>query len=309
MFLDGKSVLITGGTGSLGHALVKRLVDTDVELRVFSRDEAKQDAMRQLYPKVDYITGDIRDPVALTDAMEGADYVFHAAALKQVPNCERFPVEAIRTNTLGALNLAEAAKKCRPRAVIAISTDKAVEPLNTMGLTKALMERIVLSRDTPEMMVVRYGNVIGSRGSVVPLFLDCIANGRSLPITNRHMTRFLFCLSDAVDLLLRVAEDGVGGQLWVKKMPAATVDTIAQACLKFRGQERRSTEQFGIRPGEKMHEVLVTSDERRRAKETGEHFIIYQGFEVFGTMDEYTSENTERLDVDGVVKLLEKAGL
>lgn len=313
-FLDGLTVLITGGTGSFGRTILDRLVGTNVGcIRVFSRDEAKQDAMRDLYAdRVEFVTGDVRDAQSVEEAMRGCDYVFHAAALKQVPNCERFPMEAVKTNVLGAANVVRAAKTCGVLALVAISTDKAVEPLNTMGLTKALMERIVLGGEKRpcRMLAVRYGNVVGSRGSVVPLFLNRISRGLPLPVTHPEMTRFLLCLQDAADLVIEAAHIGRGCELWVRKMPAATVQTIAAACQKLKGSNL-PVEEIGIRSGEKMHEVLVSQDEMRRADERPDHFVIgaehveEQTYRHF----EYTSANTDRLDVDAVVALLRKAGL
>jgi UDP-N-acetylglucosamine 4,6-dehydratase/5-epimerase len=310
-FLVGKTVLVTGGTGSFGRTIVDRLTSTEVRrVRVFSRDEAKQEDMRQKYEKhVDFITGDVRDQESLTRAMDGADYVFHAAALKQVPNCERFPMEAVRTNVFGAENLVRAARSCGPRAVVALSTDKAVEPLNTMGLTKALMERILLSSHPPgvRMICVRYGNVVGSRGSVVPLFLKCLDAGEPLPITHPEMTRFLLTLEESVDLVLHAASEGRDGDLWVRKMPAATVETIVTACSLLRGNVGLATKKVGIRPGEKMHEVLVSADEMRKAESLDDHFVIRAGYTSGGP--EYTSSSTVQLDTDQVVEMLRRAGL
>lgn len=313
-FLDSKVVLVTGGTGSFGRTIVERLLRTEVRrVRVFSRDEAKQEDMRQKYPlgRVEYITGDVRDERSLTDAMDGCDYVFHAAALKQVPNCERFPMEAVRTNVLGAENLVRAARACGPRTVVALSTDKAVEPLNAMGLTKALMERILLSSRVPgvRMVCVRYGNVVGSRGSVVPLFLKCIDEGKQqLPVTHPEMTRFLLTLEESVELVLMAAQLGKDGELWVRKMPGATIKTIARACWMLRGLSGSASEIVGVRPGEKMHEVLVSADEMRRARDLGDHYVIGKG-EGQGLYDEYTSDSTQQLDVVQVVELLRGAGL
>jgi UDP-N-acetylglucosamine 4,6-dehydratase/5-epimerase len=317
-FLEGRTVLITGGTGSFGKTILERLVKSHVrQIRVFSRDEAKQDQLRDHYSdqrgRVDFVTGDVRDLSSLRNAMEGADYVFHAAALKQVPNCERFPMEAVRTNVLGAANLLQAVNDCMPLGVVAISTDKAVEPLNVMGLTKALMERIVLSRTSrrhSKVVAVRYGNVVGSRGSVIPLFLGHIAAGRSLPVTHPDMTRFLFCLQDSVDLVLKAVNSGRDGELWVKKMPSSTVMTIAEACLKLKGAHL-PIETVGVRPGEKMHEILVSVDEMSRAREDVEHFVISPDRQEHSSKEphEYSSANTERLGVDQVVELMLKAGL
>lgn len=311
-FLHGKVVLVTGGTGSFGRTIVEQLLMTDCrKIRVFSRDEAKQEDMRQKFQHVEFITGDVRDARSLIDAMYGCDYVFHAAALKQVPNCERFPMEAIRTNVLGAENLVRAARACGPRAVVALSTDKAVEPLNAMGLTKALMERILLSSRLPsgKMVCVRYGNVVGSRGSVVPLFLRCIDESVELPITHPEMTRFLLTLEESVELVLAAAEHGKHGELWVRKMPAATVEAIARACWALRGGTGRPlTRTVGVRPGEKMHEVLVSADEMVRARDWENHFVIGREGQDHERLA-YTSENTDRLGVDQVVELLKKARL
>lgn len=311
-FLEDKTVLVTGGTGSFGRTILDRLLLTEVgRIRIFSRDEAKQDAMREIYedPRVEFVTGDVRDLSSVTDAMQRVQYVFHAAALKQVPNCERFPLEAINTNVLGAANVVAAAKVCRPIALVAISTDKAVEPLNTMGLTKALMERLVLGSQIygTRTVCVRYGNVVGSRGSVVPMFLKRLGEGRVLPITHPDMTRFLLCLEDAADLVLDAARVGKSGELWVRKMPAATVDSIARACVELRGVSGWSSEVVGVRPGEKMHEVLVSADEMLRSDDVPGHFVIKQQ-RTGREPGEYTSANTERLDVDSVVALLRRAG-
>ena len=305
-------VLVTGGTGSFGHTIVRRLLsEPDVDtIRVFSRDETKQDLMREEYndSRLVMITGDVRDPESIDSAMRGAHYVFHAAALKQVPNCERFPVEAIRTNTLGSENVRRAAVRCQPKAVVAISTDKACAPINVMGLSKAMMERVFLRELEPKVrtrfVCVRYGNVIGSRGSVIPLFLRRVKEGRPFPITDPTMTRFLLDLDEAVELSMAAVLHGQHGELWVKKMPAATIETIAEAV----GGLGYPQERIGIRPGEKLHEVLVNEEEMRRTEDRGEHFII--GVSGGGFREtEYSSRNTERLDVAGVRQLLLKAGL
>ena len=312
MSLSG-TVLVTGGTGSFGHTIVRRLLaESNVEMiRVFSRDETKQDAMREEYgnnPKLELVTGDVRDYESVESAMKGVRWVFHAAALKQVPNCERFPIEALRTNSLGAENVRRAAARCGIEAVVALSTDKACSPINAMGLSKAMMERIFL-RDleagtTTRFVCIRYGNVTGSRGSVVPLFLSRIAQDKPLPITDANMTRFLLDLDEAVELAMVAVTQGQHGELWVKKMPAATIETIAEAV----GGLGYPRELIGVRPGEKMHEVLVNEEEMRRTEDRGEHFVIG----VYGggfRETEYSSRNTERLDVAGVRQLLLKAGL
>lgn len=314
---DRCTVLITGGTGSFGKTILARLVQTDVgHIRVFSRDEAKQDTLREQYAddhRLEFFTGDIRDLESVTEAMEGCQYVFHAAALKQVPNCERFPLEAVRTNVMGAANVLQAAKQTRPLSVVAISTDKASLPLCSMGLTKALMERILLNcrSDSVRLVCVRYGNVVGSRGSVVPLFLERVKLGKPLPITDPGMTRFLLCLDQAVDLVFMASRHGRNGELWVRKMPASTVRDLAIAC----SSPDYPTINIGIRPGEKLHETLVSSDEMRRAVELDDHFIICppKSSRLDGNRSnviaDYTSENTTRLTVEQIRTLLHRAGL
>jgi UDP-N-acetylglucosamine 4,6-dehydratase/5-epimerase len=313
MSLSG-TVLVTGGTGSFGHTIVRRLlVESDIEtIRVFSRDETKQDAMREEYgnsPKLELVTGDVRDYESVESAMRGARWVFHAAALKQVPNCERFPIEALRTNSLGAENVRRAAARCGVEAVVALSTDKACSPINAMGLSKAMMERVFLrSRESGTLtrfVCIRYGNVTGSRGSVVPLFLGRIAQNKPLPITDPQMTRFLLDLDEAVELAMVALMQGQHGELWVKKIPAATIATIAEAV----GGLGYPQELIGVRLGEKMHEVLVNEEEMRRTEDRGEHFVVgSHSRDHYGTT-EYSSRNTERLDVAGVRHLLSKAEL
>ena len=305
-----KIVLVTGGTGSFGQVIVRKLLESGVEeVRVLSRDEAKQDAMREAFSngRISFITGDVRDASTVFSAMRGAEYVFHAAALKQVPNCERYPIEAVRTNVLGSENVRAAALELGGRTVVAISTDKACSPINAMGLTKALMERIFLREEGEECGVkfvcVRYGNVIGSRGSVVPLFLDRIRRGLPLPVTHPGMTRFLLLLPEAVDTALQAALEGAHGELWVRKMPAATINTLGDAIAEF-GYPRVA---IGIRPGEKMHEVLVNEDEMRRAADAGTHYVI--GQQSGSLSGEYTSANTQRLSVEECRELLERAGM
>lgn len=299
----GSVVLVTGGTGSFGQVIVRQLLDAGAsEVRVLSRDEAKQDAMREQFAddRIVFITGDVRDASTVAASVKGARYVFHAAALKQVPNCERHPMEAIRTNALGSENVRAAALQYEPDTVVAISTDKACAPINTMGLTKALMERIFLQKkaNATKFVCVRYGNVIGSRGSIIPLFLDRIRRGRPLPITNPGMTRFLLRLPEAVETALKAAELGNHGELWVRKMPAATVGDLASAIAPD-GYPR---ELIGVRPGEKLHEVLVNEDEMRRATDLQDHYVI--GAEHTRLAGEYTSENTERLSVEEIRRVL-----
>lgn len=303
---SGSEVLVTGGTGSFGQIIVRRLLElAAARIRILSRDEAKQDAMREALAddRLHFITGDVRDKETVVSAMNNAEYVFHAAALKQVPNCERFPLEAVRTNVLGSANVRAAALECQPRVVVAISTDKACSPINAMGLTKALMEKVFLTgeRVRPRFVCVRYGNVVGSRGSVVPLFLERIRKGAQIPITHPDMTRFLLCLPQAVDTAMQAALEADHGDVWVRKMPAATVQSIALAVAPI-GYPMAVV---GVRPGEKMHEVLVNEEEMRRAEDRGDHYVI--GATQTQLTGEYTSKNTERLDVDGVRDLLRQA--
>lgn len=308
------SVLVTGGTGSFGQVIVRQLLDAGAsEVRVLSRDEAKQDIMRERFAndRLVFITGDVRDADTVVSAMENTEYVFHAAALKQVPNCERHPMEAIRTNTLGSENVRVAALRCMPRSVVAISTDKACSPINTMGLSKALMERLFLQETRADLaaphtrfVCVRYGNVIGSRGSVIPLFAERIRQGRPIPITDANMTRFLLRLPEAVETALHAATVGRQGDLWVRKMPAATVGDIARAMAPS-----HPILVVGVRPGEKTHEVLVNEDEMRRASDRGSHYVIgsRDPDEPAVLLDEYTSANTERLTVGALRELLKQA--
>jgi UDP-N-acetylglucosamine 4,6-dehydratase len=312
-------VLVTGGTGSFGRTIVRRLLaESGVEtIRVFSRDEGKQDALREEHggnPRIELVTGDVRDPESIESAMRGTHWVFHAAALKQVPNCERFPVEALRTNALGSENVRRAAVRCRPEAVVAISTDKACAPINAMGISKAMMERILLRSQEPgtstRFVCVRYGNVLGSRGSVVPLFLDRVRRHLPLPITDPTMTRFLLDLDEAVEMSLAAILGGRHGQVWVRKMPAATIDDIAAAVSPCPDYPR---EIVGVRPGEKMHEVLVNEEEMRRTEERGNLFIIepeVRASEIVSpSVREYTSRSTEQLSAQHVRRMLERAGL
>ena len=312
-------VLVTGGTGSFGRTIVRRLLaEPGVEtIRVFSRDEGKQDALREEHngnPRIELVTGDVRDPGSVESAMRDARWVFHAAALKQVPNCERFPIEALRTNALGSENVRRAAILCRPEAVVAISTDKACAPINAMGISKAMMERILLRAQDPgtstRFVCVRYGNVLGSRGSVIPLFLDRVRQGRPIPITDPTMTRFLLDLNEAVEMSLAAILGGRHGQIWVRKMPAATIADLAAAVSPRQDYPR---EHVGVRPGEKMHEVLVNEEEMRRTEERGDLFVIEPKMRALDlaipSVREYTSRNTEQLSANGVYRMLERAGL
>lgn len=334
MFKD-KVLLITGGTGSFGNAVLRRFLKSDLkEIRIFSRDEKKQDDMRHeyqaLYPdyanKIKYYIGDVRDYKSIDDAMDGVDFVFHAAALKQVPSCEFFPVEAVRTNVLGANNVLEAAINHQVKKVIVLSTDKAAYPINAMGMTKALMEKVAVAkgRNLGEGQTVicrtRYGNVMASRGSVIPLFAQQIKDGKPLTITNPEMTRFMMTLDDAVNLVLYAFEHGKQGDLFVQKAPAATIGTLAKAVCKYMGAEE-NIKHIGTRHGEKLYEVLVTKEEMLNAEDLGNYFRIsadernlnydkYEdsGNDMLNNIEEYNSHNTERLDVDGMVELLKKLG-
>ena len=305
--LDGAVVLITGGTGSFGNRVAGFIERQHVrEIRIFSRDEKKQWEMQQRHRDYRYFIGDIRDRDSLTTAVKGVDYIFHAAALKQVPSCEMYPVEALKTNVEGAVNLCAAARSAGVRVVVALSTDKAVKPVNAMGMTKALMEKIVsaqnqFANDTV-YCCVRYGNVMGSRGSVIPLFKRQIDEGRPLTLTDPAMTRFLMTLDQSVDLVIHAMTAARGGEIFVRKAPASTVRDLASAMVRkySKAGADHPMRCVGIRPGEKMHEVLVNEYEMRRAEDTGDFFTIHPEYDSGKLMEvplgtEYTSENTVRL--------------
>lgn len=332
----GKVLLVTGGTGSFGNAVVNRFLTSDIkEIRILSRDEKKQDDMRHLlqlkYPevahKVKFYIGDVRDYNSIVGAFRGVDYVFHAAALKQVPSCEFYPMEAVKTNVIGSNNVISACVANGIKKAIFLSTDKAAYPINAMGMTKALMEKNVIARSRqmeagdPILCLTRYGNVMASRGSVIPLFCDQIAEGKKLTITNPDMTRFMMTLEDAVDLVLYAFEHGEQGDLFVQKAPAATIETLAKAVLELKGSDVGYSI-IGTRHGEKLYEVLVTTEEMLRAESLPGFYRIhadnrnlnYDNFYTKGnrdleTIDQYTSHNTERLDVEGMKKLLLKLDL
>ena len=328
LFTD-KVLLITGGTGSFGNAVLKRFLDSDLrEIRIFSRDEKKQDDMRKRYnnTKLKFYVGDVRDPHSISDAMEGVDFVFHAAALKQVPSCEFFPLQAVQTNVIGTANVLDAAVEKKVKKVIVLSTDKAAYPINAMGMSKALMEKVAVAkgRNVGENGTIicrtRYGNVMGSRGSVIPLFKKQIAAGEPLTITNPEMTRFMMTLNDAVDLVIYAFEHGEQGDLFVQKAPAATIETLAEAVKKMENANS-DIKHIGTRHGEKLYEVLATKEEMLNAEDLGEYFRVpadnrdlnYNKYEVHGdeslnNVEEYTSHNTGRLDVDGMIELLIKMG-
>ena len=334
--LEQKILLITGGTGSFGNAVLRRFLTTDIrEIRILSRDEKKQDDMRhayqELYPqhaeKIKFYIGDVRDYGSIAPAFRGVDYVFHAAALKQVPSCEFYPMEAVKTNVAGSDNVISACVENHVKKAIFLSTDKAAYPINAMGMTKAVMEKNVIARSRqmlpgdPVLCLTRYGNVMASRGSVIPLFCDQIDEGKPLTITNPNMTRFMMTLSDAVDLVLYAFEHGEQGDLFVLKAPAATTETLAQAVLELK-HSNLGTTIIGTRHGEKLFEVLVTAEEMMRAEELPGFFRIpadnrdlnydnyfSKGNPEFGKIEQYTSHNTHRLNVEEMKQLLLKLKL
>ena len=326
----GKTLMITGGTGSFGNAVLKRFLDTDIkEIRVFSRDEKKQEDMRIKYKtdKIKFYIGDVRDYRSIDDAMDGVDYIFHAAALKQVPSCEFFPVQAVKTNVLGTENVLEAAINHNVKKVIVLSTDKAAYPINAMGMSKAMMEKVAVAkgRDLKEGQTVicrtRYGNVMASRGSVIPLFCEQIEAGKPLTVTNPEMTRFMMTLEDAVDLVIYAFEHGEQGDLFVQKAPAATIDTLAKAVKELKNSDV-PINCIGTRHGEKLYEVLVTKEEMVNAEDMGDYYripadnrnlnyqkYVDQGNEEEKKIEDYNSHNTRRLDVEGMKELLLKLDL
>lgn len=329
MFKD-KVLLITGGTGSFGNAVLKRFLETDIkEIRIFSRDEKKQEDMRIKYKndKIKFYIGDVRDYRSIEDAMDGVDYIFHAAALKQVPSCEFYPVQAVKTNVLGTENVLEAAINHNVKKVIVLSTDKAAYPINAMGMSKAMMEKVAVAkgRDLREDQTVicrtRYGNVMASRGSVIPLFCEQIKENKPLTITNPEMTRFMMTLEDAVDLVIYAFEHGKQGDLFVQKAPAATIDTLAKAVKELKHSDV-PINCIGTRHGEKLYEVLVTKEEMVNAIDMGDYYripadnrnlnyqkYVDQGNANLDNIDDYNSHNTRRLDVEGMKELLLKLDL
>jgi UDP-N-acetylglucosamine 4,6-dehydratase/5-epimerase len=323
-------VLITGGTGTFGEAAVVRLLAVGAkEIRIFSRDEKKQDDMRKRYrcASLKFYLGDVRSEQSLVDAMAGVDYVFHAAALKQVPSCEFYPLEALRTNALGAANVLDAAMVNRVKTTVVLSTDKAVYPINAMGITKAMMEKLMVAKSRVGagrgiiFCGTRYGNVMGSRGSVIPLFISQIKEGRPLTITDPHMTRFMMSIEGAIDLVLYAFEHAQPGDIFVKKAPGATVDVLARALVKlFKADNPIQT--IGTRHGEKKYESLLTREERARAEDHGEYYRVpadgrnldyelffSEGEESLSQFEDYTSDNTEILDLDGMTDVLLKMPL
>jgi len=323
MFND-KTILISGGTGTFGNAVLGRLRNSDVaEIRVFSRDEKKQDDMRQRWadPRIKFYIGDVRNEQSLKDAMAGVDFVFHAAALKQVPSCEFFPIEAVRTNVLGAENVLNAAIAAGVKRVIVLSTDKAVYPINAMGISKAMMEKLAVakSRVAGQSTVIcctRYGNVMGSRGSVVPLFIRQIQAGQPLTVTDPHMTRFMMSIGGAVDLVLWAFDHGNPGDVFVLKAPAATLETLAQAIRQVFKTDS-PIQIIGTRHGEKLYETLLTREEMAVAEDMGDYYRVaadnrdlnYRlyfdtGRSEVSVKDDYNSHNTKRLSVDEMAEIL-----
>ena len=336
MNLANTVLLITGGTGSFGHAVLDRFLTTDIrEIRILSRDEKKQDDMRHAYQKwnpqyadkIKFYIGDVRDYRSIAPAFRGVDFVFHAAALKQVPSCEFFPMEAVKTNIIGSDNVISACMKNGVKKAVFLSTDKAAYPINVMGMTKAIMEKNVIARSRqmlpgdPVLCLTRYGNVMASRGSVIPLFCQQIDEGKPLTVTNPDMTRFMMTLEDAVDLVLYAFKHGEQGDLFVQKAPAATIETLAQAVLELKHSDL-STTIIGTRHGEKLFEVLVTAEEMMRAEDLPGFFRIpadnrdlnydnyfSKGNPEFGKIEQYTSHNTHRLNVEEMKQLLLKLKL
>ncbi len=321
----GKTLLITGGTGTFGNAVLKRFLKTEIkEIRIFSRDEKKQEDQRLFYksPKMKFYIGDVRAPDSLAAAMTGVDYVFHAAALKQVPSCEFFPMEALRTNTIGAENVLSAAVAKGVKKAIILSTDKAVYPINAMGLSKALMEKVMIAKaqqvgDGGTILCgTRYGNVMASRGSVIPLFIELIKAGKPLTVTDPEMTRFMMSIDDAVDLVLYAFNHGRPGDMFVQKSPAATIETLARALKKIFKADN-PVKIIGTRHGEKRHETLLTREEMAKVEDLGGYYRIpadnrglnynlyfSEGEKKIALLEDYNSSNTRRLDVDGMAELL-----
>ncbi|WP_276516781.1 polysaccharide biosynthesis protein [Sphingopyxis granuli] len=323
---SGRTLLVTGGTGSFGNAVLRRFLDSDIaEIRIFSRDEKKQDDMRKRYnhPKLKFHIGDVRDYGSVVNVVRGADFIFHAAALKQVPSCEFHPLEAVKTNVLGTENVLEAAINSGVRRVICLSTDKAVYPINAMGISKAMMEKVAVAKSRSSSGTVicatRYGNVMASRGSVIPLFADQIRAGAPITITDPHMTRFMMTLDDAVELVLYAFQNGNPGDIFVQKAPAATIATLAEAMCKLVGVPDHPVNEIGTRHGEKLFEVLLSREEMAAAEDLGDYFrvapdlrdlnygkYVEEGEKGISQAEDYNSHNTTRLDAEGMTKLLLK---
>lgn len=325
MFTD-EILLITGGTGSFGNAVLRRFLDSDLrEIRILSRDEKKQDDMRKHYhnSKLKFYIGDVRDYQSILGAVRGADFIFHAAALKQVPSCEFHPLEAVKTNVLGTENVLEAAISCGVKRVICLSTDKAVYPINAMGISKAMMEKVAVAKSRNSNATVicatRYGNVMASRGSVIPLFVEQVRAGRPITVTDPNMTRFMMTLDDAVDLVLYAFKNGSPGDIYVQKAPAATIETLAQAMIDLMRAPQHEIRVIGTRHGEKLYEVLLSREEMAAAQDLGAYFrvppdlrdlnygkFVEHGESRISVAEDYNSHNTTRLDVAAMKALLMK---
>lgn len=326
MFTD-RILLITGGTGTFGNAVLNRFLETDIkEIRIFSRDEKKQDEMRNALksPKVKFYLGNVRDYDSIAPAMQNVDLVFNAAALKQVPSCEFFPLEAVRTNALGAENVMNSALACKVKNMIVLSTDKAVYPINAMGMSKALMEKMMIAKartygSTSTIFCgTRYGNVMGSRGSVIPLFINQILTGVPITVTDPNMTRFMMSIDDALDLVVYAFQHGQPGDIFVQKAPAATIETLANA-LKKLFNKKSEIRSIGTRHGEKLYETLLTREEMTRAEDLGRYYRIpadvrdlnyacyfTEGQAEVSGQEDYNSHNTQQLDEDDLIELLRK---
>jgi UDP-glucose 4-epimerase len=328
---NGKTLLVTGGTGSFGNAVMRRFLKSDVgEIRIFSRDEKKQDDCRKRYSdrRLKFYIGDVRDYASVVNAMRGVDFVFNAAALKQVPSCEFFPLEAVKTNVLGTENVIEAAVNCGVRRVVCLSTDKAVYPINAMGISKAMMEKVMVAKSRALVgtgMVAcgtRYGNVMASRGSVIPLFVRQVLAGQPITITDPEMTRFMMTLDDAVDLVLYAFEHGNNGEIFVQKAPAATISTLTKAILQLLGRPDHPVRVIGTRHGEKLYEALLSREEMLASEDLGGYFRVRpdmrdlnygkffeEGESKLSASEDYNSHNTHRLDVEGMKVLLLKLSI
>ncbi len=322
-YFKNKIILITGGTGSFGNAMVKKIMlMKPKEIRIFSRDEKKQDDMRKKFndKKLKFFIGDIRDQKSIEQAVVGADYIFHAAALKQVPSCEFYPMEAVKTNIIGVDNLLNEAIKSKVKKIVCLSTDKAVYPINAMGASKSMMEKVIVAKsrisNSTDICITRYGNVIYSRGSVIPLFLNLLKKNKPLTVTNLNMTRFLMSMNEAIDLVLFAFKNGKNGEIFVRKSPAATIKTITEALAKI-SKKKIKIKKIGIRHGEKIHETLLTKEELNKSKDYKKYFKIvsdnrdlnYDKYFSNGSKDkinltDYTSENTKRLNVNQTSKII-----
>ena len=325
---NNKSLLITGGTGSFGKAVLTRFLSSNIrEIRIFSRDEKKQDDLRKKYnnPKLKFFIGDVRDIDSIRSAFRGVDFVFHAAALKQVPSCEFHPLEAVKTNVLGTENVIEAGIQCGVKRIVCLSTDKAVYPINAMGISKAMMEKVMVAKsrslENSGMVVcgTRYGNVMASRGSVIPLFVEQLQQGKAFTITDPNMTRFMMTLEDAVELVLYAFQNGKNGEIFVQKSPAATIDTLANAIKDLFNKKNHIINIIGTRHGEKLFETLLSREEMVSVIDEGDYFrippdlrdlnygkFVETGEKRISHAEDYNSHNTTRLDIDGMKSLLLK---